>query len=751
MAARGKREGIKERRGGRKLGRNAELRRFRLAMDYSADMIALIDRATMRYVDVNSTLCRLLGYSRAEMLAMGPADVTPQTRQELEHAYDALIADRRSPSAGIRSHYRCKDGSLIPFEAVRQVQRSGKSWIIVAVSRDIRDRLAAEEALRESEARFRSLTHLSSDWYWELDADYRITRLEGRRVTGGDRGLQDKLIGLRRWESGLEVEGGWEAHIQALDARKSFGELLMWRPSHDGTARYLRISGEPVFASDGTFVGYRGVGRDVTAQNRAEQMLRLEHQVARALSESDDEEAGVKAVLHAVCESEGWACGRYFALDEAAGLLRFRTAWSLPGATLERYIEGSRSLTFQVGYGLAGKVWQTGDPAWTTDVSHDPRIIAKQLAADAGIHGAFACAIVSEGKRIGVMSFVSTSMREPDGRLLQAARIIGSQVGQFLQRKRAEEALRESEARFRSLTQMSSDFFWEADEQHRFTQFVHGPEYKEKFATVIVGKAAWELPSTTPDEAGWARLGATLNARQPFREFEFGRPGPNGSVRYFSVSGEPRFSPDGQFLGYRGIGRDITELVIAREHVASLAYSDSLTGLANRTSLGPAFEQAVERARRRAVRLATLFIDLDGFKEINDAFGHEAGDRLLVEVGRRLRANLRASDLVARLGGDEFFAVLEDLQEADTVESVARKLLAEIMHPFDLGPGPGMVAHVSASIGISIFPDDAADARTLMKHADRAMYEAKRAGKNDFRFYADGKPFPALPPRIETA
>jgi diguanylate cyclase (GGDEF)-like protein/PAS domain S-box-containing protein len=749
MAARTRRERA-ERRKRARIGSDAELRRFRLAMDYSADMIALIDRASMHYVDVNSTVCRMLGYTRAELLAMGPADVLPASREELEKVYDALIENPASPGGSFRSHYRCKDGSLLPFESVRQVHRSGKSWIIVAISRDIRYRIAAEEALRESEARFRSLTHLSSDWYWELDAEHRFTRLEGRRVTGGDPALRDKLMGARRWETGdLGVEGGWDAHIALLEARKSFVDLLMWRPTSDGSLRYMRVSGEPVLSADGSFTGYRGVGRDVTAQKRDEQMLRLEHQVARALSEAEDETTGIEAVLHAMCESEGFACGRYFALDEAAELLRFRAAWSTGGPALERYIEGSRNLTFQLGYGLAGKVWQTGDPAWTTDVSHDPRIVNKQLAADAGMRGAFTCPVVSESKRIGVLSFVTPRLREPDGRLLQAARIIGSQVGQFLQRKRVEDALRDSEARFRSLTQMSSDFFWEADAEHRFTQLVHGPEYKATFAAVIVGKAAWELTSATPDEAGWARLRETLDARQPFREFEFGRPRPDGGVRYFSVSGEPRFSAEGGFLGYRGIGRDITELVLAREHVATLAYSDPLTGLANRTSLGPAFEQAIERARRRAARLGALFIDLDGFKQINDAHGHQAGDRFLVEVARRLRANLRASDLVARLGGDEFFAVLEDVQDADTIETVARKLLSEIMRPYDLGPG--MQAVVSASIGISIFPDDAADAGTLMRHADRAMYEAKRAGKNDFRFYADSKPFPVgQPTRSET-
>src|SRR5438046_10594108 len=112
-----------------------------------------------------------------------------------------------------------------------------------------------------------------------------------------------------------------------------------------------------------------------------------------------------------------------------------------------------------------------------------------------------------------------------------------------------------------------------------------------------------------------------FQARAPFRDFAFGRPWPDGSIRYFSVSGEPRFAAEGAFLGYRGVGRDITEIALARERIASLAYSDPLTGLANRTSLSPALEQAVERARRHGARLAGAFIDLDGFKQINDKIG----------------------------------------------------------------------------------------------------------------------------------
>jgi len=188
-------------------------------------------------------------------------------------------------------------------------------------------------------------------------------------------------------------------------------------------------------------------------------------------------------------------------------------------------------------------------------------------------------------------------------------------------------------------------------------------------------------------------------------------------------------------LGERGVGRDITEIALARERISSLAYSDPLTGLANRTSLGPSLEQAVQRARRRNGKLAIVFIDLDGFKQINDAHGHDAGDVLLIEMATRLRKHLRSSDLTARLGGDEFLVVLEDIQDLAPVEIVARKLLGEIMHPFVLD---GTELQVTASIGISVLPDDAVDAGTLMKHADTAMYTAKQAGKNTVRFYSSG-------------
>ncbi|TAK85916.1 MAG: diguanylate cyclase [Betaproteobacteria bacterium] len=585
-------------------------------------------------------------------------------------------------------------------------------------------RALAEQARRESEARFRSLTNLASDWYWEMDSSYSFTRLEGRHVAGGDEDLARRLIGIRRWESGLEVEGGWDAHRALLDARKAFYEVLMWRLMADGRMRYISVSGEPLFNPDGSFAGYHGVGRDVTPQKRAEQMLRLEHGVARSLASAEDRSSGLKAVILALCESEGWDVGRYFQADEAGGL-RFVDGWCVSEPGMEGFVERSRA------------VWQSGKAVWSGDISRAP----ETLSDLAGAQGVFAFPVLSEGRPIGVLAFSGYAVRAPDERLQQAARVIGSQVGQFLQRKQAEEARRESEARFRSLTQMSSDFFWETDAQHRFVSIVHGPNYAAT-EMGLIGKAAWEIDAVSPDEAGWAAHQATLESQIPFRDFEFARVMPDGMTRYFALSGEPRLAAEGSFLGYRGVGRDVTESALTRERIASLAYRDPLTGLANRTSLAPALEQAVERARRRGVKLAGVFIDLDGFKQINDFYGHDAGDRCLIEVARRLRSSVRASDVVARLGGDEFFVLLEEVHDELAVESVIRKLLAEAVRPYELPAGAQ--ARVSASMGVSVFPDNSSDAAALIKNADTAMYSAKQAGKNGYCFFSGDSNGPAL-------
>ncbi|OPG69912.1 GGDEF-domain containing protein [Pseudomonas ogarae] len=169
------------------------------------------------------------------------------------------------------------------------------------------------------------------------------------------------------------------------------------------------------------------------------------------------------------------------------------------------------------------------------------------------------------------------------------------------------------------------------------------------------------------------------------------------------------------------------------ENVEYLAYHDGLTALPNRSLFSKLLSQSIGEASRYHRQLAVLFLDLDRFKQVNDTLGHDAGDQLLKEVALRLKACLRTSDTVARLGGDEFVILLPELSDDKDVATTAQKILGAIARPFNL---QGQEFRVTASVGISVFPQDGLDEQTLKKNADIAMYQAKQCGKNNFQFYS---------------
>lgn len=185
---------------------------------------------------------------------------------------------------------------------------------------------------------------------------------------------------------------------------------------------------------------------------------------------------------------------------------------------------------------------------------------------------------------------------------------------------------------------------------------------------------------------------------------------------------------------YISIFSDITERKAEEEHIRHLAQHDFLTGLPNRVLLRDRFEQAVALSKRgRPHPIALLFIDLDGFKAINDAIGHDAGDRLLQEVSQRLTSCVRDTDTVCRHGGDEFIVLLPDIQSRDAIPTIAAKILQVLHYSFVIESHP---LSVTASIGISLYPEHGQSLLDLMSSADQAMYEAKRQGKNRWSFSA---------------
>ncbi len=341
--------------------------------------------------------------------------------------------------------------------------------------------------------------------------------------------------------------------------------------------RYQRLWGVPPAARwfMATVTRLRGAGaaratvsyEDITDIKQAERLHKLECTVARCLAVGDDTSASVQAVIGAVCAAQGWDCGRLFRLDSAAGVLVMGESWGLPEAGVEQILEGSRGTVLRADTGLAGRVCNAGEPLWILSESQNP---PTALAHETGLAGAFVFPVIAAGKSIGALAFNGRSIREPDERLLEAARGIGEQLGQFLQRRHAEEDLRRSEEHSRRLTELSVDWCWEQDTQFRFTDIAGAGM---DGTGDMLGKTLWELPGVVSDDLPrWVAHKAEIAAQWSFCDFECTVALPDGQLKHYSLSGEPLHDAAGVFQGFHGTALDITErkrAEIALQHAAS--------------------------------------------------------------------------------------------------------------------------------------------------------------------------------------
>lgn len=209
----------------------------------------------------------------------------------------------------------------------------------------------------------------------------------------------------------------------------------------------------------------------------------------------------------------------------------------------------------------------------------------------------------------------------------------------------------------------------------------------------------------------------------------------NGQQRDISLSLSARVNAAGEPAGFIGYSLDISELKEAQRKLEYLASHDQLTRIPNRYLFNDRLHQALHKARRNLHKLAILFLDLDGFKQINDNFGHDAGDEVLLCIAERMTQLFRRSDSIARFGGDEFAVLLEEADQLELIEMLANRLISAINQPIPLRSGHQV--QVGASVGIALYPLDGATAEGLLQHADLAMYKAKQQGKNNYQFLRD--------------
>ncbi|HUQ26059.1 MAG TPA: EAL domain-containing protein [Burkholderiales bacterium] len=540
--------------------------------------------------------------------------------------------------------------------------------------------------LKENEARFRGLTELSADWFWETDAEHRITWLSG----GGPVALffgGTKAYGRCFWEiPRVEVDpGALGAHLERLSGRLPFFDLEIARADERGARQIHIISGQSRLDEAGNFLGYRGVGHDVTEQRLAERrLLEAKGRLERAL------DGGNLAEWH---------------FDAQSGDLQAGDGWV-------RFLGHDQSPITANGIDLFGRIHpedrERASSAWV-----------RALKGDAPEYEAEFRIAMASGAWKWLHARGRVTERDAAGRALR----MSGTIADVDQRKRAEGALAERERRFHDVAMTSQEYVWETDADGRFT-------YLSERAESLLGYARAEL------------LGRRLADFMPPGEacFTDSQEGCSGFVHRFvtrggapiwqSVSAVPQKDSQGRFCGLRGTAADVTARKSAETRIEHLTTRDALTGLPNRALAAERAAQAILGAARGRTELALLALDLDRFRLVNEALGHQAGDALLRAVAERLQGVMR--DEWARTGGDEFVLLAPGLRSAEEAAALARRVLGVLARPFALD---GHTVTAGASIGIALYPRDGRDFAELAKNAEAALQHAKERGRGTFSFY----------------
>ena len=582
---------------------------LRATLESTADGILVVDN-----------LGKITTYNRqfAEMWRIPPAVLSSgNDAQALDFVLDQLKDPGRfrEKVRDLYAHPGRESFDAIEFKDGRVFERSSRPQLVggqtigrVWSFRDVTEHRRAEEMLRESEERFRLIAENVGDLVAMVDTDgRRIYNSPSYRTVLRSDEIQPGSDSFR------EIHPGDRDRIKAIfreTVRTGVGRRTEFRfLLNDGGIRYIESEGRVIRDATGSVSKVVLVSRDISERKRAEQRERMEHAVTRVLAESETLAEAIPKIVQTICETLNWDCGARWSLDEQRNAICCVETWGIPNEAVAEFTAEVRKVTLQpTHHGLVRQVWVSGAPKWIPDVSRDEGFQRAQLAAKAGLHGAFAFPILAGNVTLGVLEFFSREIRNSDPSLLQMVRVIGSQIGQFMARKQAE------------------------------------------------------------------------------------------------------------------------------ENLLYVATHDTLTGLPNRYMLNQRFAHALNNAQRYRKSMALLFLDLDRFKFINDTLGHPFGDRVLTEVAGRLRLCLREIDTIARFGGDEFVALIEDFAAPGDIVSVAQKILHAVRWPFLLD---GETCHVTASIGIGLYPDDGADFASLLKSADIAAYRAKEQGKNNYLFYSE--------------
>ena len=656
------------------------------ALDQCQDAV-LVENELRRVVYANAAACALLGYTLDELLSQAWADI--HVELDGDHSTVKWFDGSHSRFEG---HLRTRSGVHVPV-AVSAVHRMVDGVIHrVLVARDVSDREAHLAELKRRDQELQAILDTFPFLVWWKDPE-GVIRVANRQSALWAHQLEAQaLIGKTDFQV-LPVDlaqryaqkDQWVmASGQVLCAEELYPDLpsgLMWTETWRAPLQL-----------DGQLLGTVGFARDITDRKLTEQHLKQTLSLLQGV---------IDAFPDFLFESDRE--GRY---------LNVWTRTHTP-----EQLAASRDL-------LVGR---TLDDVLSPESAATSRLAIAEADRDGVSFGKVIWIDSPEGIKWFELSISRMQVEEGDDpHFITVSRDVTS-------RMTLQAALAREEEKFRSLVEHSPDA------TARFAADLRCL-YANPALTDRMGGTASALLGKKPSEFIGVEAGQSLEAalRTVFQtaersDLEMTWADAHGGTVCSLLSLSPEFDASNAVTSVLVVGRDITELRAYQDKIHQMAFYDPLTGLANRVLFNDRLAQMMAEASWHQRVGAVMVVDMDRFKQINDTLGHGAGDELLKEAAERLRQCVRSYDTVARLGGDEFGVLLPQVRDIESVSRVVHKVQSAFDRGFVLA---GREVIVSCSIGISVFPQDGTDGDELIKHADSAMYFAKRSGRNGFRFYS---------------
>ena len=677
---------------------------YRAIVTQASDGIVMVDLATQRFVEFNEAACNALGYTREEFSTMAIANI--QAVHSPEKIASTLNAIQTNGRSDFETMHRHKNGSLRNVRVSnRLINLRGKDFI-AAIITDITEKIQITQTLEDRHLFLKTLLNAVPIplFYKDLDGRYLGCNASFESFNGREAAqivgktvfdLSPSHLAQIYHEQDLALMGS--AGVQVYDAQVKDASGRM----HDVVFHKAAFCD-----TDGKVRGLIGAVIDVTEQKLAVQALGESEQRARELA----------TLLRLMCDNVPdmiWAKGldrRYLFANKAIcdQLLMADDTDEPVGRDDMFFAERQRTRHADVPN------WHTfGELCQDSDAVTLKKGRASQFDEFGNVRGEFMFLDVHKAPFVNEKG--------------EVIGVVGS-ARNVTQQRLADEKLRLASL----VLENSSEAMMITDETERIVDV--NPAFT-KLTGYTLQEVIGENPALlhsgrqSPDfyRGMWREIEATGRWQG-----EIWNQRKNGEVYAEWLTINTFFHDDGSVRRRVALFSDITERKKAEELIWSQANFDVLTQLPNRRMFRDRLAQDLRKATRANQKLALLFLDLDRFKEVNDTLGHQKGDILLVEAARRIAACVRASDTVARLGGDEFTIILTELEDPVVAERIAENIIQVLRQPIQLGTD---VAHVSASLGITLFPDDSIDLDELIKHADRAMYVAKSGGRNRFSYF----------------